>query len=357
MRVDNTQAAIPVPIAILKLLWSRRSDGVWHITDAKGLDLKPKPGFDPDYFQFESDIELMTHTPSANVHEALASFGPTDFLMKQSIVPVVAWRDGDHLIRCIGTASVISCSGYVLTAAHVLLDPFDRGYGAVLQDGQLQLADALNFGVFMPTSPAYGTRGIRYFPFEKLWLWGSWRENPLIYEKDRFELLTDIAICKIPHMPYGAAHQPLTLSLNPFIPAEAAYSLGYAEMEDIPIEYGSEGMIIPDFKMDLYVCVGEVMQVHQQNHLQRSVPTPGPCFDFNAKIPGKMSGAPIFGAQGAVIRGVVSRSFSGERHAFGAMVGPAMHLPIDEPKVSGRTLRILMDQGNDGIAQAQGMGL
>jgi hypothetical protein len=41
-----------------------------------------------------------------------------------------------------------------------------------------------------------------------------------------------------------------------------------------------------------------------------------------------MSGAPIFGAQGAVIRGIVSRSFSNECHAFGAMLGPAMHLEL-----------------------------
>jgi len=101
------------------------------------------------------------------------------------------------------------------------------------------------------------------------------------------------------------------------------------------------------------VSVGEVMSVFPENHLKRDVPTPGPCFDFDAKIPGKMSGGPIFGAQGAVVRGVVSRSFSGERHAFGAMLGPAMRLPLGE----NTTLKSLMESGSEGIAQVQSQGL
>lgn len=81
---------ITPPISILKSLWSRQSDGRWGITDVKGLDLKPQAGCNTEYFTIESDVELMTTTPSRNIHEALASFGPADFLMKQSILPVVA---------------------------------------------------------------------------------------------------------------------------------------------------------------------------------------------------------------------------------------------------------------------------
>jgi len=173
----------------------------------------------------------------------------------------------------------------------------------------------------------------------------------------KFEYLTDIAICKIAEMPHGAAHQPLGLSLNPFVPGEAAYSLGYAEMKNIPLEHGDGPASFKDFPMDLYVSIGEAMQIFPQNHLRKDVSTPGPCFDFKAKIPGKMSGAPIFGANGAVIRGVVSGSFSGESHAFGAMLGPAMDLPLFEPPNNHRTLRALMESGNEGIARIHGMGL
>ena len=120
-------------------------------------------------------------------------------------------------------------------------------------------------------------------------------------------------------------------------------------------------MSIGEFPADLYISIGAVKEVFPQNHTERNVPTPGPCFDFDAKIPGKMSGAPVFGGGGAVIRGVVSRSSEGEgeseRHAYGAMLGPAMELPLDEPQTSGRTLRSLTQAGNEGIAQVSGMGL
>jgi hypothetical protein len=73
---------------------------------------------------------------------------------------------------------------------------------------------------------------------------GTWIESPLFTEKDRFEPLTDIAICKIDGMPDGAAHQPLNMSLNAFTPSEAAYALGYAEMEDMPLIYNDAGVTL-----------------------------------------------------------------------------------------------------------------
>ena len=165
-------------------------------------------------------------------------------------------------------------------------------------------------------------RGFRFFPFERCWYWGDWKESPLFHESDQFQYLTDIAICKIAEMPGGAAHQPLNLSLNAFKVEETAYAIGYALMDDIPIEGRGHDLLIRKFTQDIYVSVGDVMTVFPENHLRKDVPAPGPCFDFNAQIPGKMSGGPIFGAQGSVIRGVVSRSFSGENHAFGSHAWP-----------------------------------
>ena len=154
-------------------------------------------------------------------------------------------------------------------------------------------------------------------------------------------------------MPDGTAHQPLNLSLNPFTKGEKAYALGYAEMADIPLELKDGRTIIPEFKQDLYVSVGEAMDVFADNHHRKDVRTPGPCFDFRARIPGKMSGGPIFGGDGAVVRGVVSGSFSGEKHAYGAMLGPVMHLPLTEQM----SLKDMMDSGDEGIAKIQGSGL
>jgi hypothetical protein len=153
-------------------------------------------------------------------------------------------------------------------------------------------------------------------------------------------MLTDVAICKIAEMPYGAAHQPLNLSLYPFSKGEKAYAIGYAEMNDVPLEIIDGAPVQNLFpQQELYVSVGDIMETFPENHIQRAVPTPGPCFDFKARIPGKMSGGPIFGAQGAVVRGVVSRSFSGEQHAYGAMLGPTMDMPL----IGTKTIKEMMD--------------
>jgi len=211
----------------------------------------------------------------------------------------------------------------------------------------------MRFGVLIPVSPATTNTGHLFFPFEDCRFWGEWKESPMINEDARFEMLTDIAICKISLLPDGSGHQPLNLSLNSFTKGEIAFAFGYSEMNDVSIVSSGGKLAVPDFNQDLYVSVGPVQNLFPNNHEQKEVPTPGPCFDFLAKVPGKMSGGPILGARGGVVRGVVSRSFSGSKHAYGAMIGPAMHLPLAD----NVTLRSLMDSGNEGIAKAQGRGL
>lgn len=341
-------------IAILKTLWGKDKNGRWTVNGMKGINLKPKPAFEPDFFAFESEMELLSSSPgSRSIHEVFNSFGPTDFLLKQSIVPVVALAEGEDTIRCIGTAFIISCTGLVVTACHVLLDPQDRNYGRVSRIGNaLRFLDGVSMGVLIPISPAYGQRGFRFFGFEECQYWGEWKESPLLHERERFDILTDIAICKIAAMPHGIAHQPLHLSLKGFRKDEQAYAVGYAEMKDIPIDRKDGKLIIRDFQQDLYVSVGKTLNAFPDNHQHKEVPTPGPCFDFSARVPGKMSGSPIFDGNGVVVRGVVSRSFSGEKHAFGAMLDPIMHLSLS----GGTTLKDMMDSGNEGIAKIQGPG-
>lgn len=342
-------------ISILKSIWSRRRDGQWGIHDLKGLPLKPREGQEKDYFAFKGEVKLMTSTPSGlSPSELFRSVGSTDFLVKQSIVPIVAWVHNESVIRTIGTGFFVSCSGYLMTACHVLLDPEESGYGRVHREGNtLRLLDGVTMGVLVRINPATGQRGVVFFPFENSWYWGDWKCSPLLHESDRFDMLTDIAICKVETWPDGEGHQPLNLSLNAFSKNERATVIGYAEMPDTPASIEGNEVSFSEPKDELFVSVGHVMDVFPYNHLSRDVPTPGPCFDFGAKVPGKMSGAPIFGADGAVVRGVVSRSFSGERHAYGAMIGPAMHLPLGD----NVSLEALMKRGSEGIAKVQGSGL
>ncbi len=95
-------------IALLKSLWTRGHDGRWGVNDLKGISLKPQPGFDTDFFKPIDEIILLSNTPPRNITDAFAAFGPTTFFLKQSILPVVAWVDGEALLRCIGTAFLIS---------------------------------------------------------------------------------------------------------------------------------------------------------------------------------------------------------------------------------------------------------
>ncbi len=353
--------AIELPISILKTIWERKDDGVWAICGAKSLGITSDSNKHDRFFILRGDIQLMTESPNCSMENALTLFGTTDFLMQQSIVPLVAWSEGEHAIKCIGTGSIISCSGYVLTASHVLMDPLLSGYGMVRQGTTTKFRDGFNFGVLIPhwvTGIGMTLRkSFRFFPIEKMWNWGEWKESPLLHESDRWEHLTDVAVCKIPEMPGGTAHQPLNMSLNPFVPNEDAYALGYAEMADIQLNPTNGTLADRSFRLNLHVSVGNILTTFPQNHVKKDVSTPGPCFDFDARIPGKMSGAPIFGARGAVIRGVVSRSFSGEDHAYGSMLGPAMNLGLDEPQVSNRSLRSLLASGNQGMAKIMGEGL
>jgi hypothetical protein len=353
--------SIEFPISILKTLWSRRADGQWQINDMKGLELSSGNADEERYFVLRGDVQLMTDTPNSGIDDAMTMFGSTDFLMQQSIVPVVAWVEGEPAMRCIGTASIISCTGYMLTAAHVLMDPIESGYGATRDGDQVRMHDDLNFGILMPFwAPSRGItmqKAFRFFPIEQAWNWGGWKQSPLLHEDDRWEHMTDVAICKIPEMPNGRSHQPLNMSLNPFEANEDAYAVGYAEMTDVQLKPKNEHLLDRIPKMDLHVSVGKIIRTFPQNHVKKEVSTPGPCFDFNARIPGKMSGAPIFGARGAVIRGVVSRSFSGEDHAYGSMLGPAMHLPLDDSHHADRTLASLLQSGNEGMTKVEGVGL
>jgi hypothetical protein len=208
------------------------------------------------------------------------------------------------------------------------------------------------FGAMFPVHPATGLKGFQITPFEQGWYWGEWRESPMIYEADKLHSLTDVAICKLPEKPDGSAYQALNLSLNPFTVGEGAMAIGYAEMKNIPVEYIDGKPKIDEFEWELYVSRGEVTAVYPNNHQNREVPAPGPAFDFAAKIPGRMSGAPIFGADGAIIRGVVSRSFQDEKHATGCMLGPVMELEF-----SGASLRQRMHSHREGMSIVKGRGL
>lgn len=334
-------------ISILKSIWKKNEDGVFGVHGLKSLRLKPRAGFQKNYFKIHDEIELMTQTPRA-IKNFFTSFGTTEFLLRQSIVPVVAWNDGDDEIKCIGTGFFISASGLLMTAAHVIRDPIDEKYASVTAIGEhvYQLGESLHFGVLIPANPAMRNAGFLICPFEWVRHWGKEVKGPFLHKKPEFKLDLDVAICKVQESPSIGPYQPLNIGQHSLKVGDRAVAIGYAEMRNIRFN-GDR------YEPELLVSVGSVISLHSNNMTERQNPTPGPNFRFDAKIPGKMSGAPILVGGGILTKGIVSRSWTGVNDASGCLIGPLMSLPVTD----GKSLLDMMKGGGEGIPQINGVGL
>ncbi|MBT1516249.1 trypsin-like peptidase domain-containing protein [Bradyrhizobium sp. SRL28] len=347
-------------IGILKSIWRKNEAGVWAGHDLKGIDLKPRKGFSKDYFKIENEVTLMTQSPGPIMNNFFATFGTTEFLVRQSIVPIVAWNDGDEEMRCIGTGFFISASGLLITAAHVIRDPVDENYTSVTQvtrDAK-KLGDDLRFGTLLPANPALKNapfqmhplmREAKWFmcPFEWTLHWGRDVESPLLHLAPEFKADLDIAVCKVREQPLIGPYQPLNIGRYNLKLGDRAVAIGYPEMRNI--RFGGD-----DYQPELVVSVGSVTSIYPDNMTEKQNSTPGPNFEFDAKIPGKMSGSPILVGGGIITKGVVSRSLgSTENHASGCLIAPMMTLPL----IDNKSLIDLMKNGNEGIANVHGAGL
>lgn len=365
MQSDAKKQPVEEQLGILKSIWTKNTSGQWIIQSMKGIDLNPQKGFGQNYFKIENDIELLTQNPGQlQGLDIFSSFGTTDFLLKQSIVPIVAYNAGDREIRCIGTGFFISASGYLMTAAHVLRDPVDEKYTDEKQigDNTFQLGKDLRFGVLLPPNPAmrnapFGNihptiRAAKFFlhPIEWAFHWGQNVQSPLLYEPSKFKYAVDVAILKVKENQMGGAFQPLNIGAHKLNIGDRAVAIGYAEMKNIPIN-ASGG--VDDFQQDLFVSVGKVTNIYLNNHVENQTSTPGPCFDFDAKIPGKMSGAPILVGGGIMTKGIVSRSWQNENYASGCLVTPVMGLTLQDNK----SLWDIMKSDNEGFPQVHGPDL
>lgn len=338
-----------------KTFWSKRSDGAWQISAMQGLDLKGQLSPDVDFFPVQDDL-VLTQAPS---------IGTVKSIMGESIVPIVAAVEGENKLRCLGTGFFISCTGLLITAAHVITDPIERKYAKASElDDVTWFTEKMNFGVMVPTNPLLQGPGYHFYPFEWSMLLAERRESPLPFAGVDLKLTSDIAICKIPPRANGSVHQPLTMiqpgiSGTGMIVGSAASAVGYAGMSDIDVAANEQGHITGNYKFDLHVSTGDVLERFPDNIAKRDVPTPGPCFSFAATIPGGMSGAPIFDREGIYVHGVVSKGWedaSGPTNlSFGSMLGPSMGLPI--ARLGGASLVELQKAHKDGIPILRGGGL
>lgn len=139
-------------LEIFKLFFGRRGDGVWEIQAMASVPLKPKSAVDPDFYAIENDMFVAQPNVIGTIHSVLA----------QSIVPIVAHVQGETHLRCLGTGFFISCTGLLITAAHVITDPIDRQYGNTreLDEQTWHFGRELKLGVMLPVSPLAGFKAI-----------------------------------------------------------------------------------------------------------------------------------------------------------------------------------------------------
>ncbi len=351
-------------IGILKSLWKKNETGVWVTHDIKGIDLKPREGFEADYFKIKDEMVLLTQQPGPVMRDIFATFGHTEFIIRQSVVPIVAWNEGDQGMRCIGTGFFISASGLLMTAAHVIRDPVDEQYANFTQIGDkaFRFDKSLHMGVLLPANPAMKSAPAEVFnvpnemrtaesfiaPIEWAMHWGQEVVGPLFHMKPEYKLDLDIAVCKVAENKIGSSYQPLNIGQHDLKVGDRAVAIGYAKMEEF-IQFGQREAYQPS----LVVSVGSVTDIYPDNITKKETTTPGPCFEFDAKIPGKMSGAPILVGSGIVTKGVVSRSWQDERRASGGLIAPMMGLGL----ANGKSLLQIVQDGSEGMAQIMGRGL
>jgi Trypsin-like peptidase domain len=295
----------------------------------KGIDLRgPTKNSDNNLFPVHDDVILM----NPPIGGTIISF------VGESIVPIVANVHGQSALRCLGTGFFVSCSGLLVTAAHVITDPIERRYGNVKElDDMTLFGRQLHLGVMVPNNPLFQRHGYKFYPFEWCMILANKNTSPLVHANFDIKLSSDIAICKVVQRQAGSVHQPLTINQTNVIGTGmtigcSVFTIGYYGMKDVELSVNDRGELTGDCVFHLYVSTGRMIDKFPDNLERKEVPTPGPCFSFAAKIPGGMSGGPIFDQEGIYVHGIVSKSWQDETglsdFSFGSMLTPSTALPI-----------------------------
>ena len=340
----------------LKQIWIRRGDGQWAVTDLIGLDLKGKKADSDAFFEVQNDLAVKQGmgTPPGTIKS----------VMGESIVPVIAKVHGEERFRCIGTGFFISCTGLLVTAGHVVMDPIERKYGGVTEvDDRSWTTNNMDLGVLVRKNPLFFGRGFDFYPIE----WSAFLAEKIdevmpFQKRSKLKLRVDVAICKVRSRPNGAAHQPLTI-IQPGIKGTSlkiganVRALGYPCMPEMFGRAPNGTCQLSNNKnLEMYVSSGKLKDWVPDNLANPSLPAPGPCFTFDAKIPGGMSGGPIFDHEGIYVHGVVSMGSDNEAgtdaFSYGAMLGAALNIPI--AMMNGATLSQLHAGHTEGMAILKG---
>jgi Trypsin-like peptidase domain len=343
-------------LGILKTDFGQSQGGTWEIQALTSIVLRPQVGKEDGGF-FEIRDDIVVRQPNL--------LRTTTSVLGQSIVPVVTQVSGELLLRCLGTGFFISCSGLLITAAHVITDPITRQYGRVreLDDQTWHLGD-LRLGVMIPLNPILQGQGYIYRAIEWAAFLARRTENPLPIAGVDLKLNSDTAICKVSPIADGVPHQPLAIVQSGLVGTgmgvgKRAAAIGYGEMKDIALKQESDRVVSGDFSFRLHASSGVLLERFPDNLTEKHVPAPGPCFSAALRLPGGMSGSPIFDDEGVYVHGVVSKGWIDENGVaplgYGSMIAPSLGLPIRP--LGNKTLLELHDSVEHGFPKLKGPGL
>lgn len=310
------------------------------------LKLEPTPESNSQVF-FEIYNNLVTAQPNyiTTINTALG----------QSIVPIVALSADGATMKCLGTGFFISADGLLLTAAHVILDPIERQYGAPrkLSEGGWTF-DELSLGVLIATNPILEGRGWAFQPI----LWASFlaneTESPFPAGKSELKLTSDTAICRV-RRGRDQIHQPLSMIQSGIrgvglLPGKRAMCIGYSGMTDLQIDPKTRTIENP-IPFKLHVSLGTVIEQFPDNGVKRDVRTPGACFSASLTLPPGMSGSPIFDDEMIYTHGVASSGLEDENgptnFGYGSMIKYSLAIPIRF--LNNMTLQEVLNSSSSGI--------
>lgn len=341
-------------IELLKVIFEHRKEGAWGISALSSLAIKPKDT-SKDFFPIAD--EMVMFQPS--------SFGPTTFFLGQSIVPIVAQVHGESVLRCIGTGFFVSCTGLLITAAHVVSDPIERQYGGITESNDLLWhAREMKLGVMIPLNPMIHGKAYLFREIEWASFLAEKADNPLPIQGINLRLTSDVAICKVASLAPEIPYQPLTIVQSGLLGTgmsvgKTATAIGYGAMRDVPLGAAENNQVIGDFPFDLHASTGNILERFPDNAISREVPTPGACFSASLSLPGGMSGSPIFDHEGIYVHGVVSKGWVDETGVsnlgFGSMLADSMRIPIRQ--MDNKSLFQLHAESEHGFAKLSGPDL
>lgn len=343
-------------LKLLKVHFRNNANGKWIIDAITGIALNAREGDESDFFLIRDDL-VDTHS--------VAFLGSTRFILGQSIVPLVAHVQGERILRCLGTGFFISCTGLLVTAAHVITDPIERQYGEVSEQKELTwYAKNLHLGVLIACNNLFGAGGYIYRPVEYASFLSEPQDCTLPISDVDLKLKSDIAICKVMAIRGDAPYQPLTIVQSGIVGkgmavGKTATAVGYGGMRDVELTQESDHTFSGGLSFDLYASRGVIEERFPDNLTEPCVPTPGPCFSAAMQFLGGMSGSPIFDEEGIYVHGVVSKGWVDEngptKFGFGSMLAPSMGLPIRF--LGDQSLLDLFKGDEHGFAKLRGPGL